>query len=54
MDSKCRKVGDMDIQAILPQIYNAVNFSSNRIKCGDEFEKLLQQVNEETEIAEKK
>ena len=44
----------MDIQAILPQINNAVNFSSNRIKCGDEFEKLLQQVNEETEIAEMK
>lgn len=54
MDSICRKVDDMDVQAILPQINNAVNFSSNSIKCGDEFEKLLQQVNEETEIAEMK
>lgn len=41
----------MDIQAILPQITNAVNLSSNSIKCGDEFEKLLQQVNEDTDIA---
>ena len=41
----------MDIQAILPQINNAVNLSSNGIKCGDEFEKLLQQVSEETDIA---
>ena len=31
----------MDIQAILPQINNAANLSSNGIKCGDEFEKLL-------------
>ncbi len=54
MDSICRKVGDMDIQAILLQINNAVSFSSNSIKCGDEFEKLLQQLNEETEIAEMK
>lgn len=44
----------MDIQAILPQINNAVNLSSNSIKCGDEFEKLLQQVNEDTDIAEMK
>lgn len=44
----------MDIQAILPQINNAVNLSSNSIKCGDEFERLLQQVNEETDIAEMK
>ena len=44
----------MDIQAILPQINNAVNLSSNGIKCGDEFEKLLQQVSEETDIAEMK
>ncbi len=44
----------MDIQAILPQITNAVNLSSNSIKCGDEFEKLLQQVNEDTDIAEMK
>lgn len=44
----------MDIQAILPQINNAVNLSGNSIKCGDEFEKLLQQVNEDTEIAEMK
>ncbi len=44
----------MDIQAILPQINNAVNLSSNSIRCGDEFEKLLQQVNEDTEIAEMK
>ena len=42
----------MDIQAILPQITNAVNLSSNSKKCGDEFDKLLQQVNEETDIAE--
>lgn len=44
----------MDIQAILPQITNAVNLSSNSKKCGDEFDKLLQQVNEETDIAEMK
>ncbi len=44
----------MDIQAILPQINNAVNLSNNRIKCGDEFEKLLQQVTEDTDIAEMK
>lgn len=44
----------MDIQAILPQINNAVSLSSNGIKCGDEFEKLLQQVSEETDIAEMK
>ena len=44
----------MNIQAILPQINNAVNLSSNSIKCGDEFERLLQQVNEETDIAEMK
>lgn len=44
----------MDIQAILPQINNVVNLSSNSIKCGDEFEKLLQQVNEDTDIAEMK
>lgn len=39
----------MNIQAILPQINNAVNLSSNSIKYGDEFERLLQQVNEETD-----
>ena len=44
----------MDIQAILPQITNAVNLSGNSIKCQDEFEKLLQQVTEDTEIAEAK
>lgn len=44
----------MDIQAILPQITNAVNLSSNSIKCGDGFEKLLQQVSEDTDIAEMK
>lgn len=44
----------MDIQVILPQINNAVNLSSNSIKCGDEFERLLQQVNEDTDIAEMK
>ena len=44
----------MDIQAILPQISNAQILSSNGIKCGDEFEKLLQQVNEDTDIAEMK
>lgn len=44
----------MDIQAILPQINNAVNLSGNRIKCGVEFEKILQRVNEDTEIAEMK
>lgn len=44
----------MDIQAILPQINNVVNLLSNNIKCGDEFEKLLQQVNEDTDIAEMK
>lgn len=44
----------MDIQAILPQINNAVNLLSNSIKCGDEFEKLLQRVNENTDFAEMK
>ncbi|MCM1158839.1 MAG: hypothetical protein NC348_10120 [Clostridium sp.] len=44
----------MDISAILPQINHAVNLSGNSMKCGDEFEKLLQQVNEDTEIAEMK
>ena len=44
----------MDIQAILPQINNAVNLSSNSIKCQDEFEKLLQRVNENTDIVEMK
>lgn len=44
----------MDIQAILPEINNAVKLSNNRIKCGDEFEKLLQQINEDTDIAEMK
>lgn len=42
----------MDIQAILPQINNAVNLSNNSIKCGDEFEKILQRVNENADIAE--
>ncbi len=54
IDSIHRKVGSMDIQAILPQINNAVNLSSNSIKCQDEFEKLLQQVNENADIAEMK
>ncbi len=44
----------MDIQAILPEINNAVKLSNNRKKCGDEFEKLLQQINEDTDIAEMK
>lgn len=44
----------MDIQAILPQINNAVNLSNNNIKLGDEFEKLLQQVNEDIDIVEMK
>ena len=54
IDSIRRKVGSMDIQAILPQINNAVNLSGNSIKCGNEFEKLLRQVSEETDIAEMK
>ena len=53
-DSIRRKVGSMDIQAILPQINQTVNLSSNSIKCGGEFEKFLQQVNEDTDIAEMK
>lgn len=44
----------MDIQAILPQISGALNFSDNSIKCEDEFEKLLQQMNEDADIAEMK
>ncbi|MCM1084679.1 MAG: hypothetical protein NC428_14540 [Clostridium sp.] len=44
----------MDIQAILPQSNNIVNSSSNAIKRGDGFEKLLQQINENTDIAEMK
>jgi len=44
----------MDIQAILPQINDAVNVSGNKIECGDEFEKLLQRVNEDADMAEMK
>ena len=44
----------MDIQAILPEINNTEKLSNNRIKCGDEFEKLLQQINEDTDIVEMK
>lgn len=54
IDHISRKVGSMDIQAILPQIDHAVNLSNNSIKCGNGFEKLLQQVNEDTDIAEMK
>ncbi|MCM1092027.1 MAG: hypothetical protein NC092_11225 [Butyrivibrio sp.] len=36
------------------QINHAVNTSNNAVKCGDEFEKLLQRVNEDTGIAEMK
>lgn len=44
----------MNIGAILPQDGKTVNFSNNSIKCGDEFEKVLQQINEETDIKEMK
>ena len=54
IDGIRRKVGSMDIQAILPQNNNVVNLSSNSIKCKDEFEKLLQQVNEDADIVEMK
>ncbi len=54
MGSIRRKVGSMDIQAILPQINDVVSLSTNKIKCGDEFEKLLQRVNEDADIAEMK
>ena len=54
MDSMRRKVGSMDIQAILPQINDVVSLSTNKIECGDEFEKLLQRVNEDADIAEMK
>lgn len=43
----------MEVQAILPQMENTVNLS-NDIKCGNEFEKILQQVGEETDVAEMK
>lgn len=44
----------MNIQAILPQIDSTLNLSANSIKCGDEFEKIMQQVNEDSDIEEMK
>lgn len=44
----------MNIQAILPQVNNIANLSSNDIACGNEFEKILQQVNEQSDIEEMK
>lgn len=44
----------MNIQAILPQVGNTFNLSTSSIKCGDEFEKILNQVNEAADIEEMK
>lgn len=44
----------MNIQAILPQVDNTFNLSTSSIKCGDEFEKILNQVNEAADIEEMK
>lgn len=39
---------------ILPQSDNATNISGNSIKSGDEFDKIMQQIKEETELEEMK
>lgn len=44
----------MNIQAILPQVNSIANLSGNNIVCGNEFEKILQQVNEESDVEEMK
>jgi hypothetical protein len=44
----------MNIQEILPQVDNTFNLSTSSIKCGDEFEKILNQVDEATDIEEMK
>jgi hypothetical protein len=44
----------MNIQEILPQVDNTFNLSNSSIKCGDEFEKILNQVDEATDIEEMK
>ncbi len=44
----------MNIQAVMPQVNNIVNLPSNNIACGNEFEKILQQINEQSDIEEMK
>lgn len=44
----------MNIQAVMPQVNNIVNLSSNSIACDNEFEKILQQINEQSDIEETK
>lgn len=44
----------MNIGAILPKSDRAVNRSKNDIPCGDEFEKMLQQIHDETDIEKMK
>ena len=41
----------MNIQAVSPQADYTANLSGSNIKCGNEFENILQQVNDETDIA---
>ncbi len=44
----------MNIQAVMPQVNNIVNLPSNNIACGNDFEKILQQINEQSDIEEMK
>ena len=44
----------MNIQAVMPQVNNIVNLPSTNIACGNEFEKILQQINEQSDIEEMK
>lgn len=44
----------MNIQAVMPQVNNIVNLPNNNIACGNEFEKILQQINEQSDIEEMK
>ena len=44
----------MNIQAVMPQVNNIVNLPSNNIACGNEFEKILQQINEQSDIEDMK
>jgi hypothetical protein len=44
----------MNIQEILPQVNNIASLSSNNITCSNEFDKILQQVNEQSDIEEMK
>lgn len=44
----------MNVQAILPQINKTVTLQTNNTKCGDEFGKIMDLLNEETDIQEMK